>query len=455
MSSVEVPSLLMIFMIFLGDVILSALQSIPYGICAILISRIFKYGQNTVLSAFFSSALFAVTEHFQTFIEQTKFLGLIGFPWVVNYITQHKFLVGIQSASLFGAGFITIIIIFVNALLAYCIVAEYKKRIVCIVSAASVFSINIFYGVFALSFSSKHDYTITSVVYQDNNSSYSKWVTSSKDVCDEFIADMEEYFESGNNADIIVLSETVFTTSFGKDRANCSSSGRYIYDRLSDFSAKYDCAVIFGGFSEDDDGEHNSMFAIDKGVFCENVYHKRTLVPFGEYLPYENILLKLVPSLANFNLSGSFLSAGKESQIFNTETVKIGGIICYDSIFYYNTRKSVSEGAQIIALSTNDSWYNDSSAIYQHYAHSAFRAIETGRYLMRSATTGVSGILDNHGKTISQSKIFEKEIISADVQLLNGKTLFVRIGYSYLYALFGITIGYLVYKTIKTRRKKL
>ena len=453
MSVVDVPPILMLTVIFLGDVGLSALQSIPFGICSVLIHSLIKKSTCMPINAVCASIFYTFTEHFQTFIEQTGFMGLIGFPWVVSYVTQHKFTVGIQSASLFGANFITLLIILINILIAFGIVSKNKKRIVSFVTASSIFACNLLFGVVALA-TSNHDDTqaLKAAVYQDNNSSYSKWVTSSKDVCDTFISDMEEYFSQGKDADIIILSETVFTTTINKDRAKCSSSGRYIYDRLCEFTEKHSCAVIFGAFGVDDVGERNSMFLIENGKANETTYNKRTLVPFGEYIPYADLVTKLVPELENFNLSGSQLYPGESTDVFDGEISKIGGIICYDSIFYYNTRNSVNEGAQILALSTNDSWYNDSSAIYQHYAQSAFRAVETGRYLIRSATTGVSGIIDDHGRTLANSGIFEKTIVESHIQKSDHKTLFVRIGYSYLYLLLILSFSYLAYSCLKDKK---
>jgi len=454
MSAVDVPPIIMIVVIFLGDIVLSALQSIPFGFCSILINLLHKNNANAVFCHIFSAAFFAFTELFQTIIEQTSFLGFIGFPWVVSYITQHRFLYAIQSSSIFGSIFITFVIILVNSLIAHAICSEKKTRMISLVSALSVFSANIVFGIGYITFDNTEsdENTINAVVYQDNNSSYDKWSGSAKDVCDEFIYDIEWFFSEGGKADIIVLSETVFTVRFDPDRAHCSSSGRYISDKLCDLSEKHGCAIVFGGFSSDDNGEYNSMFLIDNGVFCDTVYNKRTLVPFGEYLPYENILTKLVPALENFNLSGSYLKKGENSEVFECSIADIGGIICYDSIFYYNARKSAEDGAQMIALSTNDSWYNDSAAIYQHYAQSSFRAIETDRCLLRSATTGVSGIIDNHGRSIAKSSIFEKAVVSGAVQKRSSITPFVRFGYTYLYFLTAMGVLYCGYLYFKLRK---
>lgn len=112
--------------------------------------------------------------------------------------------------------------------------------------------------------------------------------------------------------------------------------------------------------------------------------------------------------LENFNLRGSYLSPGNSSEVFDSSIGKLGGIICYDSIFYYNSSESVREGAEIIVLSTNDSGYNDSAAAFQHYAHSVFRAVENRKFVIRAATTGISGIIDSFGSHLKKFRAFEK-----------------------------------------------
>ncbi len=456
MSAVNVPSFIMIGVIFLGDVVLSALQSIPFGLCALFIRAVSKYGRFLLVNSVSVAAIYTFTEHFQTLAEEIDIPCLIGFPWVASCVTQHKFVCGIQSASIFGAMFITFLIILINILISYSVTSKRKDSLIALVLAATVFFSNTLYGVIAINTSHEkaENAPIKVAVYQDNNSSYNKWSSSSRDVCDQFISDIEGYFEQGNEADIILLSETVFTVNFDTERTYNSGSARYIAKKLTDFTQKHDCIIIFGGFSSDEDGEYNSLFMIENGEFNKTVYNKRTLVPFGEYLPFESVLKKILPMLENFNLSGSYLKPGNDSNVFESNPAHIGGIVCYDSIFSYNTRKTVSDGAQLIVLSTNDSWYNDSSAIYQHYAQSAFRAVETGRYLLRSASTGVSGIIDDHGRTIANSDIFEKTIVSGVVEKRSETTFFVKYGYSYLYILALLSVVYAAMSTIHSKRHR-
>ena len=447
MDVVDLPPFLMIVVIFFADVVLSALQSLPFGVFGMLAALIIKHGKFSIANSFSVSVLFTLTELFNTIIEKTNFLGLVGFPWVVTYITQHSFTCGIQSSSLFGAHFITLIIVFINVLFAYALVSVRKQRTLCLICALSVFAGNVVFGISALIINTgNHSESIKVAAYQDNNSSVTKWFVSSDDICETFIEDLNEYCVSNQAPDIIVMSETVFTIP------NFPNSD--IASDLADITDKYDVTIICGGFRYDDEGEYNSLFMLEDGKIHETMYDKRTLVPFGEYMPAEDILLKIVPVMESFNLGENSILPGKSSNIFVSDRAKIGGLICYDSIFSYNAAESTRDGAQLLSLSTNDSWYNDSAAIYQHYAHSKFRAIENRRCVIRSATTGVSGVIDSCGRTLNKSELFEKTFVDADIYLNDKLTLFSRFEYTYLYILSVLSVIYLLSCIYCTKKQK-
>ena len=91
-------------------------------------------------------------------------------------------------------------------------------------------------------------------------------------------------------------------------------------------------------------------------------------------------------------------------------------------------RQAVRDGSQLLTTITNDGWYGDSSAPYQHFAMASMRAIEQGRYLARSANTGISGIVDPYGRVVKASSTFEQVGLVGEVRLLRGRTLYSYIG---------------------------
>ena len=91
-------------------------------------------------------------------------------------------------------------------------------------------------------------------------------------------------------------------------------------------------------------------------------------------------------------------------------------------------RDSVLNGAEIIAISTNDSWFSDSAALSMHNSQSVLRAVENGRYVVRSANTGISSIIDPMGRVVDSLGANREGYVTAEVNLRNDLTLYTRIG---------------------------
>lgn len=93
------------------------------------------------------------------------------------------------------------------------------------------------------------------------------------------------------------------------------------------------------------------------------------------------LIKAVLPFLAEMNMFSDALVPGTSSELFETEHGKIGGLVCFDSIYETLTLSSVRDGANLMILSTNDSWYRDSAAVYQHNGHAVLRAVESGQML--------------------------------------------------------------------------
>ena len=93
---------------------------------------------------------------------------------------------------------------------------------------------------------------------------------------------------------------------------------------------------------------------------------------------------------------------------------------------------------------TNDAWFGRTSAPYQHFAQAAMRAIEEGRYLVRSANTGISGIVDPYGRVLAKSGVFEPAVIVGEVRFVRAATVYQRTGDAFAYASVVLTAALLV-----------
>ena len=171
-------------------------------------------------------------------------------------------------------------------------------------------------------------------------------------------------------------------------------------------------------------------------------YRKNRLVPFGEYVPFKRLLFFVGPLIE----AVSDFSPGTELTIFDVEGTRFSVAICYEIIYPDLARASVAQGSQLLTTITNDAWFGRSSAAYQHFEQAAVRAVEQGRYLVRSANTGISGTVDPYGRVLSSTPLFETRVLMADVRLLSGRTPYAVIGDVPLYLALVVTAVWLVRK---------
>jgi len=123
------------------------------------------------------------------------------------------------------------------------------------------------------------------------------------------------------------------------------------------------------------------------------------------------------------------LTSGKEPKVFELSGgKKIGPVICFESVFGEHTRQLVRNGANYIAVLTNDGWWKASPGAWQHFGYSKIRAIETRRSVVRSANTGISGFINQRGDVLVQSNVNVSESISSGVRMNRTFTFYVRYG---------------------------
>ena len=162
-------------------------------------------------------------------------------------------------------------------------------------------------------------------------------------------------------------------------------------------------------------------------------------VPFGEYFP--------VPAgvrewMRLQNLPHSDLTAGDDVQPL-LETVdgnKLAVAICYEDAYGAEQLYALPEATILINVS-NDAWFGDSIAPHQHLEIARMRALETGRFLLRATNTGISAIIDQHGRLRATSPQFEKATLSGDVVPLRGATPYVGWGNAAVVVLSLLMLG--------------
>ncbi len=170
-------------------------------------------------------------------------------------------------------------------------------------------------------------------------------------------------------------------------------------------------------------------------------YHKMRLVPFGEYVPLQSVLTlggrfsaKLVQEVGEF-------TPGEEYAVGAVDGHPIAAFICYEAIFPDLVREFAARGAQLLVNITNDGWYGRTSAPYQHFAMAKFRAVENERYLVRAANTGITAVVDPHGRVLDRTELFERTVLVREVPLLAGSTFYTRHGDVFAWACLGAAVA--------------
>ncbi len=150
-------------------------------------------------------------------------------------------------------------------------------------------------------------------------------------------------------------------------------------------------------------------------------YDKEHLVPFGEYVPLGRWLPlgKLVDSVGDF-------SSGHNERALASGDIALGVLICYEGIFPDLAQKRVEQGANLLASISNDAWFGDSSAPWQHLQLTILRAVEQGRWVARATNTGVSLLIDPLGRVVLHSGLFTEAAVRGEVRLESERTFFHR-----------------------------
>jgi len=103
-------------------------------------------------------------------------------------------------------------------------------------------------------------------------------------------------------------------------------------------------------------------------------------------------------------------------------------------------RRFVGEGSELLTTITNDAWFGRSSAAYQHFEQAMMRAVEEGRYLVRAANTGISGVVDPYGRVLASTRLFDTAVLVEEVRYLRARTVYSRVGDLMAYLSLALTV---------------
>jgi apolipoprotein N-acyltransferase len=360
-----------------------------------------------------------------------------GFPWVPLGNSQVTVLPVAQLASVLGVYGLSALVALVNAALACAVLFHGRRRMLVIAATVVLLCAAGGWGAWRVAEGSltRDGVSLRVGLIQGNIAQEDKWnPREARRIFTTYIAMTRDAVRRG--AELVVWPESSTPFMFEEDDIGEES--------LRALAREVGVPILFGSDQVDRSGEtlklYNAAFLVTPTGETAAVYRKMHLVPFGEYIPGKQLLYfvsPLVERLAEF-------APGASMVMLPVGEHKINTAICYEVVYPSLIREAVANGSQLLTTITNDAWYGQSSAPYQHFALASMRAIEEGRYLARAANTGISGVIDPYGRVVRQSAIFEQTGLVEDVRILTARTIYSRIGDVIAYFSMAITVLALV-----------
>ncbi len=218
------------------------------------------------------------------------------------------------------------------------------------------------------------------------------------------------------------LSVQQFLAKYKNGNVLSGISSYAIYDTPKTETASFDenSNLYFDSF--------NAAIQIENSAKVQ-FYHKSKLVPGVEQLPFTSALAFMKPIFAGFGGTSGGYGKQKEPSVFYSQSgIGAAPVICYESIWGAYVADYVKKGARFIAIITNDGWWGNTSGKDQHLQYAKLRAIETRRWVARSANTGISAFINQRGDVVKQSGWWVPAALKADINLNEELTFYVKHG---------------------------
>lgn len=369
-----------------GTIVLVLYLALYFGVFGFIIA--ISYSLPAINRIIFIPSSWIILEYLRSHL-------FTGFGWALLGYSQYLNLPVIQIADITGAYGISFLVILGNVAIKEVLGGKkQKKELLNAVTCFLFLGVIIAYGYYKLNQTpnTKHETPIRISAIQGNIPQELKWNASSRD----FI--INEYFYLTRQAakdkpDLIIWPEAASPVALGEEPG--------FFEKLKGLAKEVNTPLLLGTIAFDSTAMHtggvyynSALFVSREGKFLRK-YDKLHLVPFGEYIPFRKIFgfLETITPIGD-------ITAGKNYTVFEIPH-KFSVLICFEDLFAELSREFRKKGARFIVNITNDAWFKQTSAPYQHLQASVFRAVENRVFLVRAANTGVSGFISPSGKIIS------------------------------------------------------
>ena len=376
-------------------------------------------------------------------LEYLRGILIGGFPWIPLGNTMVTLLPIAQLASVGGVYSLTVLVALLNTGFTMTAVASGRRRLIIGGSTvAAIAAVSVWGGMRLSANELTHGTPIKVGLIQGNIAQTDKWNPARAGmILDRYLQLSRQAAENG--AQFLIWPESSTPFYFEED-----VNGEHVRNLARSLRMP-----LLLGSDEYEEGEppknYNAAFMLDTMGATAAVYRKMQLVPFGEYVPFQRLLFfvgPLVEAVAAF-------SPGTRVTMLPVEGHMVSTAICYEVTYPHLAREAVRQGSEMLTTVTNDAWYGESSAAFQHFEMATMRAIEQGRYLVRSANTGISGIIDPYGRVLIRTELFETVAVVGEARFVQAKTVYATIGDIVVFVSAAIVIIALGWAFIEGRKK--
>jgi len=330
-----------------------------------------------------------------------------GFPWALLGYSQLPFSSLSQVSEIGGVFLISGIVMTGNV----AIYQAMKKRYAPMVAAVALVVACAAFGQWRISRGDFDGTPIRAAAAQANVPQDQKWLEDQVDATlDTYLSLTQKAIDQ--KAELIAWPETACTFYLFRHLRQTV--------RLLDFSRNNPVDLLVGSPAYEEDRFYNRAYLL-RGGRVVGVYDKVHLVPFGEYLPFADLLRRYFDGLTAE--VGDF-SAGSRVEPLQD----IGALICFESIFPDISRTLCRKGARVLVNMSNDAWFKTWATPEQHLQFACFRAIETRRYVVRAVNHGISAIIDPHGRVVRSLGLLQEGMIVSDIRKISYMSFYVRCG---------------------------
>jgi apolipoprotein N-acyltransferase len=396
---------------------------IPFSLIFIPLFLGLFYGLATVCCSFFNLKMnfssILIFSFFFSLIEYLRSFIFGGFPWNLIAYSFTDYLQLIQILSFVGTyafNLLSITLFLIPSLIFFNYTK--KKKIFLLFFSILLLSINFFYGSFIIKKNEEIKKTNLNFLIKIISPKIDIKRFFQNEEPEKIILDLIKLSKPNNLENtVFIFPEGVLSNIYLQDLKN------YSYLFSENFSDKH--KIILGINSYEHSKIFNSLVVLDKDVNILAKYNKNKLVPFGEYLPYENLLNNF--GLKKITQGYQSFSSDDERKVINFNNISFIPLICYEIIYSGNINRKNQDFDFIINIS-EDGWFGDSVGPYQHFSHSIFRSIEEGKNLIRSANNGISAYINSNGKIIKKMESTDKGFLEIKSFKKTKKTIFNSYG---------------------------